>query len=112
MDIGMWFLVFLMFLLCFMFSVAVFSQERAYKRRYEALELYDKFFLLDTWNGNKCIIEVVEKFEKDGSLYVAVMNNGNRYQYSYKQFFTEVLIHNHRFYYEKLNKDSLDNITK
>ena len=51
--------------LCVLFGILLISflvwkveRDEEYKRRYAALCKGDKFFLLDTYNGNKCIIEV------------------------------------------------------
>lgn len=105
-------LIFLAGLLCVAFTMSIYAANELHKKLYNSTEVSDKFFLLDTWNGNKCIIEVIEKFEKNGTHYIVVKNNNNRYQYTCKQFATEVLVKNNRFYYEKLNNESLKNITE
>ena len=112
MDLGMVFLIGLMFLLLIAFIVCMCERDRINKRRYAELNVGDKFFLLDTYNGNKCIIEVTYINPIKGDEYVRVISKGNEYKYGMNEFFERVLIKNNRYYYEKINKDSFNNITE
>lgn len=112
MDLGMVFLIGLMFLLLIAFIVCMCERDRINKRRYAELNVGDKFFLLDTYNGNKCIIEVTYINTIKGDEYVKVTSKGNEHKYGMTEFFERVLIKNSRYYYEKINKDSFSNITE
>lgn len=112
MDLGMFFLIGLMFLLLIAFIIYMCERDRNNKRRYAELNIGDKFFLLDTYNGNKCIIEVTYINPIKGNEYVKVISKGNEYKYGMTEFFGRVLIKNNRYYYEKINKDSFSNITE
>lgn len=112
MDLGMVFLIGLMFLLLIAFIVLMCERDRINKRRYAELNVGDKFFLLDTYNGNKCIIEVTYINPFKGDEYVKVISKGNEYKYGMTEFFERVLIKNSRYYYEKINNDSFSNITE
>lgn len=61
------------------------DQERSYTKRYNELVVGDKFFLLDTYNGNKCIIEVTY-VNPVGEKYVIVTSKGNEYKYGMTEF--------------------------
>ena len=80
------------------------------KRRYAELKIGDKFFLLDTYNGNKCVIEVTYINPFKGDEYVKVISKGNEYKYGMTEFFERVLIKNNRYYYEKINEYTFNNI--
>lgn len=110
MDLGMVFLIGLMFLLLIAFIVYICERDRINKRRYAKLNVGDKFFLLDTYNGNKCIIEVTYINPFKGNEYVKVISKGNEYKYGMTEFFERVLIKSNRYYYEKLNKDTFNNV--
>lgn len=112
MDLGMFFLIGLMFLLLIAFIVLMCERDRNNKRRYAELNIGDKFFLLDTYNGNKCIIEVTYINPIKGNEYVKVISKGNEYKYGMTEFFERVLLKNSRYYYEKINTDSFNNIAK
>lgn len=112
MDLGMVFLIGLMFLLLIAFIVLMYERDRNNKRRYAELNIGDKFFLLDTYNGNKCIIEVTYINPIKGDEYVKFISKGNEYKYGMTEFFESVLLKNSRYYYEKINTDSFNNITK
>lgn len=110
MDLGMFVLIGLMFLLLITFIIWLYERDRINKRRYAELNVGDKFFLLDTYNGNKCIIEVTYINPIKGDEYVKVISKGNEYKYGMIEFFERVLIKNNRYYYEKLNKDTFNNV--
>ena len=112
MDLGIVFLMGFMLLCLISFIVWIYERDRINKRRYAELNIGDKFFLLDTYNGNKCIIEVTYINPIKGDEYVKVISKGNEYKYGMTEFFERVLIKNHRYYYEKINKDSFSNITE
>lgn len=111
MDFGLIAIIFFgIFLLC-MFSGHAYTRKLNHERMYKNLEIGDKFFLLDTWTGNKCLIEVEDKSPYIGSEKVTVKDaKGNIYTYTMADFFDNVLIKNSRYYYEKLDKDSFNNI--
>ena len=112
MDLGMIFLIGFTLLLIIAFIALMYERDRINKRRYAELNVGDKFFLLDTYNGNKCIIEVTYINPIKGNEYVKVISKGNEYKYGMTEFFERVLIKNSRYYYEKINKDSFSNITE
>ena len=112
MDLGIVCLMGFLFLLIIAFIVLMCERDRINKRRYAELNIGDKFFLLDTYNGNKCIIEVTYINPFKGDEYVKVISKGNEYKYGMNEFFERVLINNNRYYYEKINKDSFGNITE
>ena len=85
------------------------EQERSYTKRYNELVVGDKFFLLDTYNGNKCIIEVTY-VNPVGEKYVIVTSKGNEYKYRMTEFFKDVLIKNNRYYYEKFDPNTFKNV--
>lgn len=110
MDLGMFVLIGFMLLCLISFIVFICERDRNNKRRYAELNVGDKFFLLDTYNGNKCIIEVTYINPFKGDEYVKVISKGNEYKYGMTEFFERVLIKNNRYYYEKLNKDTFNNV--
>lgn len=110
MDLGMFVLIGFMLLCLISFIVFICERDRNNKRRYAELNVGDKFFLLDTYNGNKCIIEVTYISPFKGDEYVKVISKGNEYKYGMTEFFERVLIKNNRYYYEKLNKDTFNNV--
>ena len=110
MDLGVVFLIGLMLLLLISFIVYMYERDRIIKKRYAELNIGDKFFLLDTYNGNKCIIEVKYIHPYKNNPHVIVTSKGNEYKYGMTEFFERVLINNNRYYYEKLNKDTFNNI--
>ena len=110
MDLCMVFLIGFMLLSLIAFIVWMYERDRINKRRYAELNVGDKFFLLDTYNGNKCIIEVTYINPFKGDEYVKVISKGNEYKYGMTEFFERVLIKNNRYYYEKLNKDTFNNV--
>ena len=110
MDLGVFFLMGFMLLCLISFIVWMYERDRTNKRRYAELNVGDKFFLLDTYNGNKCIIEVTYINPFKGDEYVKVISKGNEYKYGMTEFFEKVLIKNNRYYYEKLNKDTFNNV--
>jgi hypothetical protein len=110
MDLGLFVLIGLAILLIITFTGYVYQSNEINKRRYAELNVGDKFFLLDTWNGNKCIIEITYISPFKGDEYVKVISKGNEYKYGKKEFFERVLIKNNRYYYEKINKDTFNNI--
>lgn len=85
------------------------AQERSYTKRYNELVVGDKFFLLDTYNGNKCIIEVTY-VNPVGEKYVIVTSKGNEYKYSMNEFFRDVLMKTNRYYYEKIDPNTFKNV--
>jgi hypothetical protein len=102
--------------LCGLFGILLISflgwkveRDKEYKRRYAALCRGDKFFLLDTYNGNKCIIEV-KYVNPVGERYIIVTSKGNEYKYGMYEFFRDVLIKNNRYYYEKLDPNTFKNV--
>ena len=112
MDLCMVFLMGFMLLCLISFIVCMCERDRINKRRYAELNIGDKFFLLDTYNGNKCIIEVTYINTIKGDEYVKVISKGNEHKYGMTEFFERVLIKNSRYYYEKINNDSFSNITE
>ena len=103
--------------LCVLFGILLISflvwkveRDKEYKRRYAALCKGDKFFLLDTYNGNKCIIEV-KYVNPVGERYIIVTSKGNEYKYGMNEFFTNVLMKTNRYYYEKIDNNSFKNIS-
>lgn len=112
MDLGLFVLIGLAILLIIAFTVYVYERNEIFHRQYAELNIGDKFFLLDTYNGNKCIIEVTYINPIKGDEYVKVISKGNEYKYDMTEFFERVLIKNNRYYYEKINKDSFSNITE
>lgn len=90
--------------------VWIFKNDKEYKRRFAELNIGDKFFLLDTYNGNKCIITVTYINLYKGDEYVIVESKGNEYKYSMYEFFKDVLLKNSRYYYEKLDPNTFKNI--
>lgn len=110
MDWGLFVLMGFMLLCLISFIVWICERDRINKRRYAELKVGDKFFLLDTYNGNKCIIEVTYINPFKGDEYVKVISKGNEYKYGMTEFFERVLIKNNRYYYEKLNKDTFNNV--
>lgn len=86
-----------------------FERDEEYKRRYAELNIGDKFFLLDTYNGNKCIIEVTY-VNPVGEKYVIVTSKGNEYKYGMTEFFRDVLFKSNRYYYEKLDPNTFKNV--
>jgi hypothetical protein len=86
-----------------------FERDKEYKRRYAELNIGDKFFLLDTYNGNKCIIEVTY-INPVGEKYVIVTSKGNEYKYGMTEFFRDVLMKTNRYYYEKLDPNTFKNV--
>ena len=97
MDLGMIFLIGLTLLLIILFIALMYERDRINKRRYAELNVGDKFFLLDTYNGNKCIIEVTYINPFKGDEYVKVISKGNEYKYGMTEFFERVLIKNSRY---------------
>lgn len=85
------------------------EQESSYTKRYNELVVGDKFFLLDTYNGNKCIIEVTY-VNPVGEKYVIVTSKGNEYKYGMTEFFRDVLFKSNRYYYEKLDPNTFKNV--
>lgn len=112
MDLGTIFLIGFMLPLLIATIVLMYERDKINKRRYAELNIGDKFFLLDTYNGNKCIIEVTYINPFKGDEYVKVISKGNEYKYGMNEFFGRVLLKNNRYYYEKINKDSFINITE
>lgn len=92
------------------FVVWKFERDKEYKRRYAELNIGDKFFLLDTYNGNKCIITVTYVSPYKGNEYVIVESKGNEYKYSMHEFFKDVLLKTSRYYYEKLDPNTFKNV--
>lgn len=92
------------------FLVWKFERDQEYKRRYAELNIGDKFFLLDTYNGNKCIITVTYISPYKGNEYVIVESKGNEYRYSMHEFFKDVLLKTSRYYYEKLDPNTFKNV--
>lgn len=101
------FVLFGIILIVWLFTKA--EQERSFKKRYNELLVGDKFFLLDTYNGNKCIIEVTY-VNPVGEKYVIVTSKGNEYKYGMTEFFRDVLVKNNRYYYEKLDPNTFKNV--
>lgn len=91
------------------FLALKFERDQEYKRRYAELNIGDKFFLLDTYNGNKCIIEVTY-VNPVGEKYVIVTSKGNEYKYGMTEFFRDVLMKTNRYYYEKLDPNTFKNV--
>ena len=87
-----------------------FERDKEYKRRYAELNIGDKFFLLDTYNGNKCIITVTYISPYKGNEYVIVESKGNEYKYSMNEFFRDVLMKTNRYYYEKIDPNTFKNV--
>ena len=110
MDWGLFVLIGFMFLLLISFIGYEYNRNETLHRQYAELNVGDKFFLLDTYNGNKCIIEVTYISPFKGDEYVKVISKGNEYKYGMTEFFERVLIKNNRYYYEKLNKDTFNNV--
>lgn len=101
------FVMFGLILITWLFVKA--EQERSYAKRYNELVVGDKFFLLDTYNGNKCIIEVTY-INPIGEKYVIVTSKGNEYKYGMTEFFRDVLMKTNRYYYEKLDPNTFKNV--
>lgn len=110
MDLYVVFLMGLTLILLIAFIVPLCERNRNIKRQYAELNVGDKFFLLDTYNGNKCIIEVTYISPFKGNEYVKFISKGNELKYGATEFFEKVLVKNNRYYYEKLNKDTFNNI--
>lgn len=85
------------------------EQQRSFTKRYNELVVGDKFFLLDTYNGNKCIIEVTY-VNPVGEKYVIVESKGNEYKYNMTEFFKDVLLKTNRYYYEKIDSNTFKNV--
>ena len=109
-DIGSIALFVLFGILLVSFVVWKIERDKEYKRRYAALCKGDKFFLLDTYNGNKCIITITYISPYKGNEHVIVESKGNEYKYSMNEFFTNVLMKTNRYYYEKIDNNSFKNI--
>lgn len=92
------------------FIVWKFERDKEYKIRYAELNIGDKFFLLDTYNGNKCIITVTYISPYKGNEYVIVESKGNEYKYGMTEFFKDVLLKTSRYYYEKLDPNTFKNV--
>lgn len=103
---------FLVFLSLVLISYLVwkFVRDTEYKRRYAELNIGDRFFLLDAYTGNKCIIEVKYVSPFKGDAYVIVESNGKQHKFSMYEFFTNVLMKTNRYYYEKIDNNSFKNI--
>ena len=101
------FVMFGIILIVWLFTKA--EQERSFTKRYNELVVGDKFFLLDTYNGNKCIIEVTY-VNQVGEKYVIVKSKGNEYKYGMTEFFRDVLFKSNRYYYEKLDHNTFKNV--
>ena len=97
------FVLFGIIIIVWLFTKA--EQKRSFTKRYNELAVGDKFFLLDTYNGNKCIIEVTY-VNPVGEKYVIVTSKGNEYKYGMTEFFRDVLMKTNRYYYEKINDNS------
>ena len=110
MDWGLFVLIGLTILLIIAFIGYKYQSNEFNKRRYAELKIGDKFFLLDTYNGNKCVIEVTYINPFKGDEYVKVISKGNEYKYGMNEFFERVLIKNNRYYYEKINEYTFNNI--
>ena len=110
MDWGLFVLIGLTILLIIAFIGYKYQSNEFNKRRYAELKIGDKFFLLDTYNGNKCVIEVTYINPFKGDEYVKVISKGNEYKYGMTEFFERVLIKNNRYYYEKINEYTFNNI--
>lgn len=109
-DIAGWVAIFVLFgILLISFLAFNFERDKLYKRRYAELNIGDKFFLLDTYNGNKCIITVTY-INPVGERYVIVESKGNEYKYSMNEFFTNVLMKTNRYYYEKIDNNTFKNV--
>lgn len=91
------------------FVVCKFERDEEYTRRYAELNIGDKFFLLDTYNGNKCIITVTY-VNPVGEKYVIVTSKGNEYKYGMTEFFKDVLLKTNRYYYEKIDNNTFKNV--
>ena len=102
------FVLFGIIVICWL--VLKFERDKEYKRRYAELNIGDKFFLLDTYNGNKCIITVTYVNPFKGNEYVIVESKGNEYKYSMNEFFRDVLMKTNRYYYEKLDPNTFKNV--
>ena len=109
-DIASWVAIIVFFgIVLISFLAWKFERDKEYKRRYAELNIGDKFFLLDTYNGNKCIIEV-KYVNPVGERYVIVTSKGNEYKYGMNEFFTNVLMKTNRYYYEKLDPNTFKNV--
>ena len=110
-DIASWVAIIGLFsVVLISFLVWKFERDEEYKRRYAELNIGDKFFLLDTYNGNKCIITVTYISPYKGNEYVIVESKGNEYKYGMTEFFKDVLLKNNRYYYEKLDPNTFKNV--
>ena len=110
-DIASWVAIIVLFgIVLISFLAWKFERDKEYKRRYAELNIGDKFFLLDTYNGNKCIITVTYVNPYKGNEYVIVESKGNEYKYSMNEFFTNVLMKTNRYYYEKIDNNTFKNV--
>ena len=110
-DIANWVAIIVLFgIVLISFLAWKFERDKEYKRRYAELNIGDKFFLLDTYNGNKCIITVTYVNPFKGNEYVIVESKGNEYKYSMNEFFTNVLMKTNRYYYEKIDNNTFKNV--
>lgn len=110
-DIAGWVALIVLFgFLVIYFTAWIFTRNKEYERRYAELNKGDKFFLLDTYNGNKCIITVTYVNPYKGKEYVIIESKGNEYKYGMNEFFRDVLVKNNRYYYEKLDSNTFKNV--
>lgn len=76
--------------------------------KFKNLSVGQRYFLLDTYTSNKCIIEIIE-IDRENRNVILKDTFDNEYTYTDKEFLNHVLIKNNRYYYELLDNESFKN---
>lgn len=91
-------------LLCLVFVLLVWVQDREWKKKFTELEVGARYFLLNMDTTQKMFIEIIAKDEEN--MKITVRNMGNDEDIItvyYRKFFFAILVRDKNHYYEKLS---------
>ena len=91
-------------LLCLVFVLLVWVQDREWKKKFTELEVGARYFLLNMDTTQKMFIEIIAKDKEN--MKVTVRNMGNDEDIItvyYRRFFSAILVRDKNHYYEKLS---------
>ena len=90
-------------LLCIVFVLFIWLQDRGWKKRFAELEVGARYFLLNMDTTQKMFIEILSKDEEN--MRVTIRNRRNDEDVItvyYRKFFSAILVRDSHHYYEKL----------
>ena len=91
-------------LLCLVFVLLVWVQDREWKKKFTELEVGARYFLLNMDTTQKMFIEIIAKDKENMKVTVRSMGNDEDIiTVYYRRFFSAILVRDKNHYYEKLS---------